>query len=232
MVDKNATFFDESSKELQQLVTRRKKITDLKRNYEIRLICYSVLLGTPFHWKLQFHFALWYLCQYLKVLFSYKRGGGCGYLFINMRHRIIRQIIDSWGTNTLLGLRSLDSWGTNTSLCLRSFDSRETNTSLCLCSFHRWGTNNSLCLRSFDSWGTNTALRLRSFDSWGTNTLVCLRSFNSLGTNKFVFLHPFDSWGTNIFVKIKKKKSPSSSFFMLWSPRKQFRYPSSLSSYL
>ncbi len=112
--------------------------------------------------------------------------------------------LDSWGTNTLLRLRSFDSWGTNTSLHLRSFDSWGTNSSLRLRSFDSWGTNTSLHLRSFDSWWTNTSLHLRSFDSCWTNTLVCLRSFDSLGTKKFVILRPFDSWGTNIFVLIQK----------------------------
>ena len=37
------------------------------------------------------------------------------------------QIIDSWGTNTSLCLRSWDSWGTNTLVCLCSFDSLGTN---------------------------------------------------------------------------------------------------------
>ncbi len=106
------------------------------------------------------------------------------------------QIIDSWGTNTLLRLRSFDR-GTNTSLCLRSLDSWVTNTSLRLHSFDSWGTNTLLRLRSFDSWGTNTSLRLRSYDSWGTNISLRLRSFDSWGANTSLRLRSFDSWGAN-----------------------------------
>ncbi len=140
-------------------------------------------------------------------------------------HNYHCQIIDSWGTNTSLCLRSFDSWGTSTSLCLRSFDSWGTNTLVCLRSFDSLGTNKFVFVCLFDSWGTNVLVSLRSVDGWGTNTLVCLHSFDSLGTNNLFFLVPS-------LVEVRSLRSKKIVFLFVlhvMEPRNRFQGTNSAS---